>query len=986
MLTTYSKITIAVLFLNLLFTQVSVEGEPKSLQINLTNEVPLITMPAVDKEALLLEDEIEMAKDVPYRFGTPFEVQYNLNNSGVWENLSDGRLWRLSIKSENAYSLNLLYDRFLIPEGAQLFVYDELMESVLGAFTHANNKPHETFSTAPTKGEVTTLEYYEPYNADFSGELQINRVVHAYRDVFFNDSRDYGDSGSCNNNVNCPEFADWADEVRSVAMILSSGGWRLCTGSLVNNVRQDLTPYFLTANHCLGGESSWIFMFNYESPGCSNQDGPTYQTVSGSTLLTSSSSSDFALLRLDETPPDTYEVHFAGWDASGSTPATPVGIHHPSGDIKKISFDYDNASNSGNYWDVDSWNDGTTEPGSSGSPLFDGNSHRIVGQLYGGVASCTNWGYDTYGKVSTSWNLGMKNYLDPDNTGISVLDGMDAIDLPDPELSYTGSDFSFELGSNESDSDSFTISNTGEVDSELNYTINSSPFENAGGGPDGGGYFWADSDNDGDVSYDWVDISGTNTAVNFAHNDESVGPFTIGFDFPFYGNSHSELHINPNGWIGFGVSGSEWENTEIPSSSVSGPAVFALWDDLNPENDNCNEYCSGNVYYHSNSDRMVIWFNEVAHWWTNFENSYYDFQIVLHSTGKIDLNYRSITGTYNASVGIQADSNTGSQVMFNSNDLADNLGMAFKGAPDWLTISPAQGTLMDGESQTVSVAANSNGLSDGSYDAYVRLVSSGGSVSFPVSLEVGGGGSDVVLGDLNMDGLINVQDIILMVNVALDVLEPSPEQFEAADLNEDGIINILDVIDLVNMILGGRNDNAERAELLDNGKSLRLEAEGYIGAVKISLHHSEDFTFNLTDDALVAEFNTVGNTTTLIIVAPESDELLNYSGDFEIIGVKAANASEFIPVTLPGKTKLSSVYPNPFNPVTTIGYRVSKPENVNLSIYNINGQLVETLVSAIQDRGEYNVTWDASHQSSGMYFLQLETGSEIQNRKLMLVK
>ena len=62
--------------------------------------------------------------------------------------------------------------------------------------------------------------------------------------------------------------------------------------------------------------------------------------------------SDFALLRLEEDIPDSYEVHFAGWDATGNTPNTPVGIHHPSGDIKKISFDYNNASNSGNYWDV----------------------------------------------------------------------------------------------------------------------------------------------------------------------------------------------------------------------------------------------------------------------------------------------------------------------------------------------------------------------------------------------------------------------------------------------------------------------------------------------------------------------------------------------------------------------------------------------------------------------------------------------------------
>ena len=796
---TYLQLSIVSVLFSSLFSQISTNENPKSFNYGLSPISPSVILPVVDKETLLAEDEIEMAKDVPYRFGTPFEVQYNLDNSGEWQEVSGGRIWRLSIKSENAYSINLLYDRYVLPEGAEFYVYDEEKETVLGAFTSANNKTHETFSTSPTKGDITILEYFEPSDVEFAGELQINRIVHAYRDVFFKENRDYGDSGSCNNNVNCPEFVDWEAEVRAAAMILSSGGWRLCSGSLVNNVRQDLTPYFLTANHCLGGESSWIFMFNYESPGCSNQDGPTYMTVSGSTLLANSSTSDFALLELDENPPESYEVHYAGWDASGNTPATPVGIHHPSGDIKKISFDYDNASNSGNYWDVDSWNDGTTEPGSSGSPLFDGSTHRIVGQLYGGVASCTNWGYDTYGKVSTSWNLGMKSYLDPDNTGIMVLDGMNAIDLPDPELSHDASGISFELVANDSQNTSFTIFNTGEVDSELNYSIATSPFENVGDGPDEGGYFWTDSDLDANINYSWVDISTDNTPVTFVDNDESEGPYEIGFEFPFYGNSYSQLNINPNGWIGFGVGGDEWDNSGIPSSEISGPAIFGFWDDLNPENAGCNEYCSGNVYYHSNSERMVIWFNEVAHWWPNFENSYYDFQIVLHSNGAIDLNYNSITGTYSTTIGIQGSSTVGSQVIFNA-DMSENVTISFNGSPNWLIVSPEQGMLLDGESQNVSVTANSSGLGDGEYDAYVRLVSNGGSLSLPISLVVGGG-STVVLGDVNMDGLINVQDIILIVNIIVDVINPTPEQFEAADLNADGIINVLDVIAEVNIIL-----------------------------------------------------------------------------------------------------------------------------------------------------------------------------------------
>ena len=114
-----------------------------------------------------------------------------------------GRVWRLSIKSENAYSINLIYDKFILPDGAEMFVYDENMTTILGAFTSSNNKEYQTFSTAPTKGNTTIIEYFEPYDVDFNGEISISSVIHAYRDIFFNETRGYGDSGSCNNNVNC---------------------------------------------------------------------------------------------------------------------------------------------------------------------------------------------------------------------------------------------------------------------------------------------------------------------------------------------------------------------------------------------------------------------------------------------------------------------------------------------------------------------------------------------------------------------------------------------------------------------------------------------------------------------------------------------------------------------------------------------------------------------------------------------------------------
>jgi len=793
-----------VVIVSISIAQISVKSTPKSLMFNDINQnVPNINLNTIDIEALLIEDEIEqMDKSIPFRFGTPIEVNYNLDNSGEWIETELGRIWRISITSKSAYSMNLIYDRFILPEGAEMFVYDENMNTILGAFTSANNKDYYTFSTAPTKGDMTIIEYFEPYDVEFNGELSISHVIHGYKDVFFNDTRGYGDSGSCNNNVNCIEFSNWSDDVRSVAMILTSTGSRLCTGSLINNVRQDLTPYFLTANHCLGGDQNWIFMFNYESPGCTNQNGPTNMTVQGSTRLVNSSSSDVALLRLEETPPLEYEVHYAGWDASGTTPSTPVGIHHPSGDIKKISFDYNNASNAGNYWDVNQWEDGTTEPGSSGSPLFDGNTQRIIGQLYGGTASCTSITYDTYGKFSTSWNLGLSDYLDPDNTGTNFIDGINAIDLPDPELSFNAPNLDLEMNSNETQILNMSILNTGEIESELNYTISSSPFENEGNGPDNGNYFWTNSNLDNNTNYEWIDISNISNSYSFTDNDESGDLIPIGFNFPFYNNdlantTYNELFINPNGWIGFDADNNDaWNNTEIPTNQINGAAIFALWDDLNPVNDNCNEYCSGNVFYHSNEDRMVIWFDQVAHWYTNFPNTSYDFQVVLYPSGKIDINYRNIVGDYDASVGIQKNSNIGSQVIFGTDNLANNFNITFEKSPDWLTVDPNQGTLIAGQSETINMNINSNDLYDGLYNAFVLINSNGGTATIPLNLTING----ALLGDANNDGLLNILDVIVIVNMVLGEIEGD---LSVADLNGDGLINILDITILLSIILNG---------------------------------------------------------------------------------------------------------------------------------------------------------------------------------------
>ena len=426
------------------YAQISQGGSPFSFRhAELGTVIPEVLLPGIDLSALQVEDSIRDVQKLPYRFGKEINMNLDLNNSGLWQRLPNGdRLWRVQIHAPGAKTINLIYSDFFLPHGASLFLYSPDRQHILGAFTERNNKPYRKFSTSLLRGETTILEYYEPAKVAGQGIIEIETIVHGYRGFAEQSARAFGDSGPCNNNVNCPEGIPWQQEIRSVALILV-GGFRACTGAMINNVRDDCTPYFLTANHCLvGNVNTWMFLFNYESPDCSNTDGPTNMTVSGATLRSNGQNSDFALLELSASPPFSYQVFHSGFSADTIPADSTIAIHHPAGDIKKISFNHDPVfsaqwfpTSPDTHWEVSEWEDGTTEPGSSGSPLFD-QHHRIVGQLHGGAASCTVIDYDQYGKVSYSWTAAaapsaqLKHWLDPDDTGVLVMDGRECGSAP----------------------------------------------------------------------------------------------------------------------------------------------------------------------------------------------------------------------------------------------------------------------------------------------------------------------------------------------------------------------------------------------------------------------------------------------------------------------------------------------------------------------------------------------------------------------------
>jgi hypothetical protein len=372
------------------------------------------------------------------------------------DHLDNGdKLYRLGISSKGAVSIALYFKDVFIPKGAEIFVYDPEIKEFYGSYTFENNQHHGYFNTEMISGERIVVEYYEPKSVKGLGEMKLFEVLHAYKYPFGNIEKDFGDSGDCEVNVNCSEGNGKSNQRDAVLRLLiksgNSGFW--CSGSLINNTRQDRIPYLLTADHC--GKSSsdddmlqWRFYFRYQSPNCLTPDEePQRITMIGCELVAASKNagtlgSDFFLVKLINEIPEQYNPYFLGWNREGTVSNQGYTIHHPQGDIKKISSYQDPLSSAtysdgitNGYWEV-FWSEtthghGVTEGGSSGSPIFDDNGF-LIGTLTGGQASCSALNApDYYGKFSIHWETNGTNadeqlapWLDPDNTGQLKLSGI----------------------------------------------------------------------------------------------------------------------------------------------------------------------------------------------------------------------------------------------------------------------------------------------------------------------------------------------------------------------------------------------------------------------------------------------------------------------------------------------------------------------------------------------------------------------------------
>lgn len=475
--------SVLMLNMNLIYSQITTNERPFSLTSTTANSLKypqIVSIAPPDMKKIIAEDEINDTKPGIFtRVAVPIPVCFNSNDVGDWQTLSDGgRLWRLTLYVENAQSVDLTFDQFWLPEGGKFFIYSTDNEQIIGAITseflNGNSRHPANFSTGIILGDELTIEYYQPTTIKEKPIISISNVYYGYRYIQKNneETKNLGESGDCQVNVNCSEGQNWQNEKKAVARVYvktpTGAGW--CSGSLLNNTCNNLAPLFLTADHCLDNVfdaidnpnlSQWIFYWDYEFPGCEDlTNEPIIKSTVGATVIANNSVSDFALLELTQDPRNlaNFEPYYLGWDYSGNAGTGGVGIHHPQGDVKKIatyniSPNNSDCFNSGNanFWKLN-WQSTThgwsvTEGGSSGSPLIN-SDRKVIGQLYGAAycsnPNCSNPSEDigNYGKFSVSWTGNgatddrrrLINWLDPISSGNSTLSGISTFSISGPSL------------------------------------------------------------------------------------------------------------------------------------------------------------------------------------------------------------------------------------------------------------------------------------------------------------------------------------------------------------------------------------------------------------------------------------------------------------------------------------------------------------------------------------------------------------------------
>ncbi|MFO1352297.1 MAG: Ig-like domain-containing protein [Gammaproteobacteria bacterium] len=603
------------------------------------SQVQSTSLPALDSAALADQDAVDEARGLAPRYAVPVAVRVTPDNAGTWETIDAAtRLWRYRISAPDAVSLNLGFTRYRLPEGASLFVYSPDLSQVRGPFTAADNETHGQLWTPLILGSELVIELTVPAGSPF--ELELGQIGQGYRSF----GQTIDKSGSCNMDVACLAADDpWRNEMRAVGVI-STGGSRFCSGSLLNNTAQDHKMYFMTANHCginAGNAPSLVVFWNYQNSTCrtpgsaaSGQtgNGSLTQFNTGSNFRAANAASDFTLVELDDPANPAYNLYWAGWDRSTSDFPCSAGslcatIHHPNADEKRITFSesampttsYNGSTSPGDGSHVHAFWDstpvfppnpmltipaGVTEPGSSGSPLYNAQ-HLFIGQLHGGPSACGATGNnlsDYYGRFSVSWTGGgtsatrVSDWLDSGNTGVTTLTGFDPNgSSPNQQPSFTAADpppvnedagvqtianwssFNPGLPAEVGQTATYTVSNVSNPallsagpSVAANGTLGYTPAPNA----NGSSAFTVTVQDSGGTANGGIDTSSPQTFTITVNAVNDAPSFTASDPPPV--NQDAGAQLIPN-WAVFnpGAPGEAGQTATYTVSNVSNPALFS---------------------------------------------------------------------------------------------------------------------------------------------------------------------------------------------------------------------------------------------------------------------------------------------------------------------------------------------------------------------------------------------------------------------------
>ena len=349
----------------------------KSYKAKIDFEIPAKNIANLLQAEKNRTDTLRGAK--PCQIAVPVSVDLDIAKLINWNYEGDSAYGKFTINLNGALSSSINFDKFYLPEGTEMYIYNENGNIITGPVTEKENSPDKIWGSGVYQGPWLTIEIKKPLQTLKQQILHSNNMAYGYKNVY--QVGNFGLSAACEINVVCPLGDGWENERNSVALGISGDGTGLFSGSLIMNTCATNRPYFLTANHVyeqappVRNVTGWRFTFQAWSSTCPNpginSNGITYN---GSAFRANWAGSDFCLVELNTTPPANSGINYAGWSRNTAGITQTTIIHHPMGDLMKITRDI-NPPEFGAFLGAQCWHlivdNGTTEGASSGSPYFD---------------------------------------------------------------------------------------------------------------------------------------------------------------------------------------------------------------------------------------------------------------------------------------------------------------------------------------------------------------------------------------------------------------------------------------------------------------------------------------------------------------------------------------------------------------------------------------------------------------------------------------